>query len=62
MKHIILQQFVKLVNFNLKPATISLWDQFSEVEASAIAQLSGPFSISLATRLKISPYTGKNKI
>ncbi|KAF7148826.1 hypothetical protein RHSIM_Rhsim03G0182800 [Rhododendron simsii] len=40
------------------PTTISLWDQFSEYEASDFVKLPGVFPSAIGLRLKLSTYYG----
>lgn len=41
---------------SLQPAIISLWDQFSDYEAPAMAKMRAAFPVAIAHRLKTSSY------
>lgn len=43
---------------SLQPSILSLWDQFSEYEAPAMANLPGTFPVAIGLRLKTSKYYG----
>lgn len=38
--------------------TVTLWNQFSEIEAAAMANLPGTFPVAIGMRLKMSNYHG----
>ncbi|KAG5537148.1 hypothetical protein RHGRI_024548 [Rhododendron griersonianum] len=49
---------VKIVDQSLQPTILSLWHQFSEYEAPAMASLKGNFPVVIGLRLKTSTYYG----
>ncbi|KAH7836816.1 hypothetical protein Vadar_006014 [Vaccinium darrowii] len=49
---------VKVIDQSLRPTTISLWDQFSEIEAHEMANLPGTFPIAIGLHLRIASYYG----
>ncbi|KAG5549907.1 hypothetical protein RHGRI_015021 [Rhododendron griersonianum] len=49
---------VRVVDQGMKPTIISLWDQFSDYEARAMAALPGSFPVAIGLRLKTSTYYG----
>lgn len=40
----------------MHPIPVTLWDQFSEIEAAAMANLPGTFPVAIGMRLKMSNY------
>ncbi|KAG5552505.1 hypothetical protein RHGRI_010554 [Rhododendron griersonianum] len=49
---------VRVVDQGMQPTIISLWDQFSDYEARAMAALPGSFPVAIGLRLKTSTYYG----
>ncbi|XP_058210401.1 replication protein A 70 kDa DNA-binding subunit B-like [Rhododendron vialii] len=50
---------VRIIDQSLQPSILSLWDQFSEYEAPAMANLPGTFPVAIDLRLKTSKYYGQ---
>ncbi|KAG5537862.1 hypothetical protein RHGRI_025084 [Rhododendron griersonianum] len=50
---------VRIVDQSLQPSILSLWDQFSEYEAPAMANLPGTFPVAIGLQLKTSKYYGQ---
>ncbi|KAH7846156.1 hypothetical protein Vadar_010559 [Vaccinium darrowii] len=51
---------LRIIDQGFVPTTVTLWDQFSDTEATAISNLSGPFPIAIAYRLKLAAKDGTN--
>lgn len=49
---------VKVIDQSFRPTTISLWDQFSDIEAHEMANLPGTFPIVIGLHLRIASYYG----
>lgn len=49
---------LRIIDQGLVPTNVTLWDQFSDTEVTAISNLPGPFPIVIAYRLKLAAKSG----
>lgn len=49
---------IQVIDQSLQPTTITLWDQFSPIEATTMANVPGSFPIAIGLHLRTSAFCG----